>query len=93
MLFDAESEPSLKAWLVRTLEPMCVGVFSCRNNVLTYAYAHCSCDADPGALSDYVLALLKHNLSESELRKELGTQLEEFLEKGALVLLCVCNVY
>ncbi|EIN13581.1 hypothetical protein PUNSTDRAFT_140090 [Punctularia strigosozonata HHB-11173 SS5] len=63
MLFDADSEPSLKAWLTRTLEPIC--------------------DADPGALSDYVLALLKHNLSEAELRRELSAQLEEFLEKGA----------
>ena len=41
------------------------------------------CDAEPGALADYILALLKHNAAESELRVELGTQLEEFLEKGA----------
>jgi RNA-binding protein 26 len=40
------------------------------------------CDADPEALSTYILALLKHNTSEAELRKELASQLEEFLEKG-----------
>jgi hypothetical protein len=41
------------------------------------------CDAEPGALADYILALLKHNVPESEMRKELSSQLEEFLEKGS----------
>ncbi|KAH0838608.1 hypothetical protein J3R83DRAFT_6930 [Lanmaoa asiatica] len=39
------------------------------------------CDAEPAALAEYVLALLKHNLPEAEMRNELTTQLEEFLEK------------
>ncbi|KAG9314665.1 hypothetical protein JVU11DRAFT_5470 [Chiua virens] len=39
------------------------------------------CDAEPTALAEYVLALLKHNLPEAEMRKELTFQLEEFLEK------------
>ncbi|TFK76880.1 hypothetical protein BDN72DRAFT_890677 [Pluteus cervinus] len=39
------------------------------------------CDAEPGALADYILALLKHNVPESEMRKELEIQLDEFLEK------------
>lgn len=39
------------------------------------------CDAEPGALADYVLALLKHNVPENEMRKELTVQLDEFLEK------------
>ncbi|KAG2123567.1 hypothetical protein DEU56DRAFT_863854 [Suillus clintonianus] len=39
------------------------------------------CDAEPGALSEYILALLKHNVPENEMRKELSSQLEEFLEK------------
>ncbi|EIW86506.1 hypothetical protein CONPUDRAFT_133927 [Coniophora puteana RWD-64-598 SS2] len=39
------------------------------------------CDAEPGALAEYILALLKHNAPESEMRKELTVQLEEFLEK------------
>jgi RNA-binding protein 26 len=43
----------------------------------------CRCDAEPGALSEYILALLKHNVPENEMRKELSSQLEEFLEKGA----------
>jgi len=40
------------------------------------------CDAEPGALADYILALLRHNAPEVEMRKELFVQLEEFLEKG-----------
>ncbi|KAH6917639.1 RRM domain-containing protein [Coprinopsis sp. MPI-PUGE-AT-0042] len=38
------------------------------------------CDAEPGALADYILALLKHNVPEAEMRKEMQVQLEEFLE-------------
>ncbi|KAF5377555.1 hypothetical protein D9615_005206 [Tricholomella constricta] len=40
------------------------------------------CDAEPGALADYILALLKHNVPESEMRKELAVQLDEFLENA-----------
>ncbi|KAF9014943.1 hypothetical protein BDQ17DRAFT_1340220 [Cyathus striatus] len=39
------------------------------------------CDAEPGALAEYILALLKHNVPEPDMRKELAVQLEEFLEK------------
>ncbi|KAL0575134.1 hypothetical protein V5O48_006838 [Marasmius crinis-equi] len=39
------------------------------------------CDAEPGALADYILALLQHNVAENEMRKELAGQLDEFLEK------------
>ncbi|KAF8527861.1 hypothetical protein BU17DRAFT_38588 [Hysterangium stoloniferum] len=39
------------------------------------------CDADPEALADYVLALLKHDAAEPDLRKMFINQLEEFLEK------------
>ncbi|KIL71082.1 hypothetical protein M378DRAFT_183592 [Amanita muscaria Koide BX008] len=38
------------------------------------------CDAEPGALADYILALVKHNVPETEMRKELQAQLDEFLE-------------
>jgi hypothetical protein len=40
------------------------------------------CDAEPGALAEYILALLKHNVPESDMRRELTGQLDEFLEKG-----------
>ncbi|KAF7982060.1 hypothetical protein HWV62_30346 [Athelia sp. TMB] len=42
------------------------------------------CDAEPGALAEYILALLKHNVPETEMRKELTAQLDEFLEKDTL---------
>ena len=48
-------------------------------------FDHCGCsrcDAEPGALADYILALLKHNVPENEMRNELAVQLDEFLEKG-----------
>lgn len=41
-----------------------------------------SCDAEPGALAEYILALLKHNVPENDMRRELTAQLDEFLEKG-----------
>ncbi|GAW09315.1 hypothetical protein F5879DRAFT_455844 [Lentinula edodes] len=39
------------------------------------------CDAEPGALADYILALLKHNVPEPEMKNDLKSQLDEFLEK------------
>ena len=47
---------------------------------------HVRCDAEPGALAEYILALLKHNAPESDLRQELTSQLEEFLEKGSCLI-------
>ncbi|OCB88593.1 hypothetical protein A7U60_g4296 [Sanghuangporus baumii] len=41
------------------------------------------CDAEPDALATYVLALLKHETTESDLREELVKQLDEFFEDGA----------
>ncbi|KZW02091.1 hypothetical protein EXIGLDRAFT_760307 [Exidia glandulosa HHB12029] len=39
------------------------------------------CDADPEVLADYVLALLKHEAPEAELRTMFTKQLEDFLDK------------
>lgn len=57
--------------------------------LLTFFYqlyngSNIRCDAEPGALADYILALLKHNVPESEMRNELAVQLDEFLEKGGV---------
>ncbi|EJD55496.1 hypothetical protein AURDEDRAFT_109804 [Auricularia subglabra TFB-10046 SS5] len=41
------------------------------------------CDADPQVLADYVLALLKHDASEAELRDMFSKQLADFLEQEA----------
>lgn len=40
------------------------------------------CDADPAALAKYVLALVKKDKSEFELRKSMKAQLQVFLEGG-----------
>jgi RNA-binding protein 26 len=87
MIFDPETASHLKPWLVRALEPMYVTP----NFVMLPSRTERErdrCDAEPGALSDYILALLKHNVSEAEMRKELTSQLEEFLEKGVYYIFC-----
>ncbi len=86
MIFDPSTSDHLKSWLTKSLEPMSVlpppaytsPVRS--RNLISLLFR---CDADPSALADYILALLKHNGPEPELRKELTAQLDEFLEKGA----------
>ncbi len=79
MVFDPNNSHHLKPWLVRTLEPMFVTILC---SGITDELCSRRCDAEPGALAEYILALLKHNVPESEMRKELAVQLDEFLEKG-----------
>ena len=50
-------------------------------------FANDRCDAEPEALATYVLALLKHDAPEHELRKEVTRQLDEFFEDGVFLLL------
>ena len=50
------------------------------------------CDAEPEALATYILALLKHEASEPDLRDELVKQLDEFFENGASVILCALYI-
>lgn len=42
------------------------------------------CEADPAALAKYVLALIKKDKSEEELRKSMIEQLDVFLEAGRI---------
>lgn len=44
------------------------------------------CEADPAALAKYVLALIKKDKSEEELRKSMVAQLDVFLETGMCLL-------
>jgi RNA-binding protein 26 len=85
MIFDPSTSDHLKPWLTKTLEPMSVHLLLSSTFPVTHDefISSLRCDADPSALADYILALLKHNGPESELRKELAAQLDEFLEKGA----------
>ena len=43
---------------------------------------NCSCDADPSALAKYVVALVKKDKSEKELKALCIDQLDVFLQKG-----------
>lgn len=50
-------------------------------NVCLFLY-YCSCDADPSALAKYVVALVKKDRSEKELKALCIDQLDVFLQKG-----------
>lgn len=45
----------------------------------------CRCDADPSALANYVVALVKKDKPEKELRALCADQLDVFLQKGKAV--------
>lgn len=55
-----------------------------------------SCDADPSALAKYVLALVKKDKSEKELKALCIDQLDVFLQKGKIfcfmILLCLLKI-
>lgn len=51
---------------------------------------NCSCDADPSALAKYVVALVKKDKSEKELKALCIDQLDVFLQKGKRCLLFCC---
>lgn len=52
---------------------------------------NCSCDADPSALAKYVVALVKKDKTEKELKALCIDQLDVFLQKGRQSLcLCLC---
>lgn len=59
------------------------------------------CDADPSALAKYVLALVKKDKSEKELKALCVDQLDVFLQKGKIIFVTIklhgdalfCNVH
>jgi len=52
---------------------------------MTRGYSHrFRSDAEPGALADYILALLKHDKPEDELRLFCSSQLGDFIRDGTL---------
>lgn len=54
----------------------------------------CRCDADPTALANYVVALVKKDKPEKELRALCADQLDVFLQKGIMFTLdvCICDL-
>lgn len=47
-----------------------------------FSFFFCRCDADPSALANYVVALVKKDKPEKELRALCADQLDVFLQKG-----------
>lgn len=47
-----------------------------------FLFIYSSCDADPSALAKYVVALVKKDKSEKELKALCIDQLDVFLQKG-----------
>ncbi|KGB77351.3 hypothetical protein CNBG_3189 [Cryptococcus deuterogattii R265] len=62
---DELDTPAFRAWLSRTIEPLC--------------------DADPTVLSDYIVALMKHDASmtEDEWKTFISRELVDFLESSS----------
>ena len=65
--------------LSRTRPLQCRALQTC-----TAYYLRCSCDADPAALSKYVVALLRKEKPKAALKELCIDQLEVFLAKGRL---------
>lgn len=54
-----------------------------------FFHSYDRCDADPTALANYVIALVKKDKSDEELKAICADQLDVFLQKGKCV--CVCG--
>lgn len=67
----------------------CFRLFPSLTDVLIFCF---SCDADPSALAKYVVALVKKDKSEKELRALCVDQLDVFLQKGNEQLLTCVSV-
>lgn len=72
MIFSEEN----KVWYVNNILQQC-GLRETLLYLLIYR-----CDADPSALAKYVLALVKKDKSEKELKALCVDQLDVFLQKG-----------
>lgn len=57
-------------------------LFPCSLLSLSFFLLNFSCDADPSALAKYVVALVKKDKSEKELKALCIDQLDVFLQKG-----------
>ena len=76
MLIEEDNVPPLKKWIVKRLEDMLVHPDSFR------AFAHTkyiSSDADSDVLADYVLALVRSEDSDDQVKQNCLENLEDFL--------------
>lgn len=57
-------------------------VYITTSSLALHLFLFCRCDADPSALAKYVVALVKKDKSEKELKALCNDQLDVFLQKG-----------
>lgn len=92
MLITDEEAKDLKTWVIKKLEDMYVIAHDIRlplqesYNGETQAdkFHSCSSDADSDVLADYVLALIRADTPEPELRANAIENLEDFLKERML---------
>ena len=75
-LIEEENVPALKKWIVKRLEDMFV--YSVSFRIFTYA-KFISSDADSDVLADYVLALVRSEDSDEQVKQNCLENLEDFL--------------
>lgn len=63
---------------------LCPGLASCSSQHSSVSLARC--DADPSALANYVVALVKKDKPEKELKAFCADQLDVFLQKGVVAM-------
>ena len=78
-LFDEEDSSLLKKWIVKRLEDMWVSFTTSTKCLNIPSNISSRSDADADVLADYVLALLRHQQSEDEVKQMCEDQLLDFL--------------
>lgn len=85
MHLELTNEQELQSWLVTALEPMSASP-QCRVTRLRSDPEHCvlRCDADPNTLAEYIIAVLKNEISDisdiDALHSFIEEQLKEFIQ-------------
>lgn len=88
MHLDHTSATYLKLWMINKLRPMQVFLSQLQLSLSTPQLTDPDlvlfdrCDADLTVLSDYVIALLRHDQPIPELKESCTTQLDDFLHLG-----------
>lgn len=70
---------------------MLIQLSPCTHVPIIFPILTSSCDADPSALAKYVVALVKKDKSEKELKALCIDQLDVFLQKGWHLISCYFN--
>lgn len=81
MLFPEEDALPLKAWIVKRIENTYDSNLHC-NLIEKLTPGHRS-DADADVLAEYVIALLKHDGTQDDVRKLCEQEIPDFLTEGS----------